>query len=87
VKQDGKDFSARLIAKRRRFSEEFRRGLVQKTLVPGASVAKIALEHRLNANLLFKWRRRYLRELARLRDDAPKLLPVKLQQISIGLIC
>ena len=61
MKQDGKDFSAQLIAKRRRFSEEFRRGLVQKKLVPGASVAKIALEHRLNANLLFKWRRETVR--------------------------
>jgi transposase len=82
VKQEAKDCSSRLEAKRRRFSEEFRRGLVQKTLVPGASVAKIALEHRLNANLLFKWRRRYLRELARPRGDTPKLLPVNIEQVS-----
>jgi transposase len=51
-------------------------------LVPGASVAEIALEHRLNANLLFKWRRRYLRELAGPRSNAPKLLPVSIKQVS-----
>lgn len=50
--------------------------------MPGASVAKIALEHRLNTNLLFKWRRRYLRELAGPRGDAPKLLPVSIEQNS-----
>lgn len=82
MKQGAKDFSSRVVAKRRRFSEDFRRGLVRKTLVPGASVAKIALEQRLNANLLFKWRRRYLRELAGPRGDAPKLLPVNVEPVS-----
>jgi transposase len=55
----------------------FKRHLVELSLVPGASVAKIALDHRLNANILFKWRRQQLRELA---HAAPKpaagLLPV-----------
>ena len=82
MKQAAKDFSSRVVAKRRRFSEDFRRGLVQKTLVPGASVAKIALEQRLNANLLFKWRRRYLRELAGRNADTAKLLPVSVEQVS-----
>jgi transposase len=50
--------------------------------MPGASVAQIALEHRLNANLLFKWRRRYLREFASTRGEAPKLLPVNVEQVS-----
>jgi transposase len=52
------------------------------TLVPGASVAKIALEHRLNTNLLFKWRGLYLRELAGPGGDAPKMLPVSVEQVS-----
>jgi transposase len=82
VKQGAKDFSSRVVAKRRRFSEDFRQGLVRKTLVPGASVAKIALEHRLNANLLFKWRRLYLRELAGASDHPPKMLPVTIEQVS-----
>jgi transposase len=82
VNQHAKASSSRVVVKRRRFSEDFRRGLVQRTLAPGASVAKIALEHRLNANLLFKWRRRYLRELAAPRGEAVKLLPVHVEPVS-----
>ena len=82
MKQGAKDVTSPVIARRRRFNEEFRRGLVQRTLAPGASVAKIALEHQLNANLLFKWRRRYLRELSGPRRQAAKLLPVKVEAVS-----
>jgi transposase len=68
---------ARGATKRRRYDTAFKRHLVELSLVPGASVAKIALDHRLNANILFKWRRQQLRELA---QAAPKpaagLLPV-----------
>ena len=43
---------------RRRFhSDAFKRQLVELSLAPGASVAAIALEHGINANLLFGWRR------------------------------
>lgn len=62
--------SARRVAKRRRYEAAFKRHLVELSLVPGASVARIALEHRLNANILFKWRRQQLRELA---QGGPKL--------------
>ena len=66
-------------ATRRQYDAAFKRHLVELSLVPGASVAKIALDHRLNANILFKWRRSQLRELA---GSAPKptarLLPVTL---------
>ncbi len=68
---------ARKASKRRRYDAAFKRHLVELSLVPGASVARIALDHRLNANILFKWRRQQLRELA---HAAPKpaagLLPV-----------
>jgi transposase-like protein len=33
-------------------------------VVPGASVSAIALEHCINANLLFAWRRAHLRAMA-----------------------
>jgi len=46
--------------KRRRHSAAFKRELIARTLVPGASVARVALEHGINANLLFRWRRRQL---------------------------
>lgn len=38
---------------------EFKRRLATAACEPGISVAKLALEHRINANLLFKWRRQY----------------------------
>jgi transposase len=69
---------ARKATKRRQYDAAFKRHLVELSLVPGASVAKIALDHRLNANILFKWRRYHLRELARATRPATELLPVTL---------
>ena len=62
--------------KRRQYDAAFKRHLVELSLAPGASVAKIALDHQLNANVLFKWRRRHLRELARSTPKSAALLPV-----------
>lgn len=47
-------------AKKRRHSTAFKRKLVGLTNQSGASVAAIALEHGVNANLVFKWRRQQL---------------------------
>ena len=71
VKQDA---GKREIRHRRRFTKEFRRQVVEETLVPGGSIAGVALKHRLNANLVFTWRRKLLPALAPTR--AVKLLPV-----------
>ena len=38
---------------------EFRRQLARRACEPGVSVARLAMEHGLNTNLLFKWRRAY----------------------------
>jgi transposase len=38
---------------------QFKRDLAAKACAPGTSVAKLALEHGVNTNLLFKWRRQY----------------------------
>ena len=62
--------------KRRSFRREFRRQVVEETLAPGASVSGVALRHGLNNNMVFKWRRRYLHELAPARSKSVKLLPV-----------
>ena len=68
---------ARKAPKRRQYDAAFKRHLVDLSLAPGASVAGIALDHRLNANILFKWRRQHLRELARATPKpTPALLPV-----------
>ena len=63
---------------RRRHSDALKRELVERSLEPGASVAAIALEAGVNANLLFNWRRLHLQ--AQVPDAgaraAPVLLPV-----------
>ena len=46
---------------RRKHDEAFKRELVERSLQPGASVAAIAQDSGINANLLFNWRRLYLR--------------------------
>ena len=64
----------------RQHSLEFKRALVALSLKPGASVARIAREHGVNANQVFSWRRLYeqgrLGVPALMRDAG--LLPVVL---------
>jgi transposase len=64
-------------AVRRKHSLAFKRRLIEQTLVPGASVARIALDNGVNTNLLFKWRRQRLRAT---RPAAASLLPVILSE-------
>ena len=68
-------------AARQTHSRAFKRQMVMLTLEPGASVARIALDHGLNANLLFNWRRLHLLRarpaLKAGRPMTPPLLPVK----------
>ena len=46
--------------RRRRFhSDEFKAVAVAAAAQPGVSLAAVAMAHGINANLLFKWRRRY----------------------------
>ena len=62
---------------RRAFSIEQKHELVQLCLRPGASVARIARDHDINANQLFKWRRLHLRgQLGAGRDEGPRFMPV-----------
>ncbi len=64
---------------RRRHTDAFKQALVERSLVPGASVAAIAQDAGINANLLFNWRRLHLQSLALPAADAaraPVLLPV-----------
>ena len=54
---------------------EFRRQLAALACEPGVSVARLAMEHGLNANLVFKWRR----SLRAGEYDPLGLLPVKVE--------
>jgi|SRR5215472_261638 len=64
--------------KRQHRNLETKRKLVEATLVPGASVARVARTNGVNTNQLFTWRRLYL--AGRLGEAPPstKLLPVTL---------
>jgi len=45
--------------KRQHRSPELKRQIVEQTLAPGASVARVARAHGVNANQVFAWRRQY----------------------------
>ena len=70
--------------RRREHSAEFKRELVSRSLEPGVSVAAIAMDSGINANLLFGWRRRHLESLAQAepvsaRSPTALLLPVSIE--------
>lgn len=71
---------------RRKHDEAFKRELVERSLQPGASVAAIAQDGGINANLLFNWRRLHLRRgaLTTATASAPTLLPVTVQEHVAG---
>ena len=54
--------------------------MVEETLAPGASVARVARAHGVNANQVFGWRKLYL--AGKLGEQKPgmKLLPVRVQE-------
>ncbi len=71
--------------KRRYRTLEEKRGIVEETLAKGASVARVARAHGVNANLVFNWRKLYLaRRLG--GSGAMKLLPVSVSESSPSLM-
>ena len=60
--------------KRRSYSKAFKRRVVAETLEAGASVASVARQHGLNANMVFLWRGDPRFGPGR---DAPSFLPVE----------
>lgn len=60
---------------RRHHDRAFKAKLIEQCLAPGASVSAIALTNGINANMLFKWRREWLRQ-ASAASAQPALLPV-----------
>jgi len=75
-----KDREGSAAAQRQRRSIAEKRRIVEETLAAGASVAKVARTHGVNANQVFGWRRLYL--AGRLGEPKPgiKLLPVRVSE-------
>jgi len=68
------------VGKRRYRSKQERRGVVEETLRPGASVAVIARRHGVNANQVFQWRKLY-REGRLDVEPAAHLVPVRITEV------
>ena len=69
------------VGSRRRRSAVERRRVVEETLVAGASVARVALKHGVNANQVFQWRRLYRDgKLGVPPEGAMELLPVSVAE-------
>ena len=75
-----RDRESTVAVKRQQRSIAEKRRIVEETLAPGASVARVARSHGVNANQVFGWRRLYL--AGRLGEPKPgiKLLPVRVSE-------
>ena len=69
--------AASQVKKRQKRSVEEKRRIVEETLAAGASVARVARRHAVNANQVFYWRKKY-REGRLGKGSSSKLLPVTL---------
>src|SRR5580700_3518433 len=76
------DETPKRMARRRRSVEEKRR-IVEETLEAGASVARVARRHAVNANQVFYWRKKY-REGRLGKGPSSGLLPVTLSDSRCG---
>src|SRR5450759_4386973 len=66
--------------RRRRRPVEEKRRIVEETLEAGASVARVARRHAVNANQVFYWRKKY-REGRLGKVSSSTLLPVTISEI------
>ena len=62
---------------RRQFTATERLAMVQECLAAGATVAEVAQRNRINANLLFNWKRRYERGQLPAPAASTALVPVR----------
>ncbi len=59
-----------------------RRQVVEETFQPGASVARVARAHEVNANQVIYWRKLYRAGKLEIEQSADKLVPVKISDIT-----
>jgi transposase len=74
--------------RRRRFTLEHKREIVEQSMKPGASVSRVARDHDVNTNQVFKWRRFYEQGLLGAGRKAVPMLPVRIedQAAAAGII-
>ncbi len=71
-------------SKRRFRTVEEKRRIVEETLVPGASVARVARAHGVNANQVFGWRQLYRQGRLERKEDTASLLPVHVTSAAVA---
>ena len=69
--------------KRRSWTRDEKRRIVEESLQEGASIAEVARRHEVNANLLFTWRRKMGVEPST-ENDAASMLPVTIVPESVA---
>ena len=68
---------------RRRYSAEVRAQVLAQCNAPGASVAKVAMSHGINANIVHRWRQLARQARPALAAAAGEFVPVSLPAISL----
>ena len=61
--------------RRRRFSDDYKAGIVEETLVPGAVVSDVARRHGLTPQQLFGWRRHARQPASGTDTETPQFVP------------
>ena len=70
--------------KRSRRTPEEKRRIVEATFVPGASIARVAREHGVNANQVFHWRKLYREGRLDVAPPTARLVPVQIAEVMSG---
>ena len=69
-----------VVWRRQRWSIAQKRRIVEETLTPGTSVARVARAHNVNTNQVFGWRRLYMAGRLGEQKAGIKLLPVRVSE-------
>ena len=80
VMDEGQKLTVRLVGRngRRRFDQWSKDRLVAACLEPGASVSKLAREHGVNANLVWKWIRKHTQAHPLSSSSTSAFIPVQI---------
>ena len=82
--EEGQKLAVRPVGRngRRRFDQGSKDRLVASCLEPGASISKLALEHGVNANLVWKWIRKHTQASPFPPSSTSAFLPVQITAAS-----